>query len=1064
MMKNNFKLVQVCLYLLLGLPFTVSAQSFTEWQDPAVNAVNRLPMHATQFAYQNRQQAAVNDRTTSANFLSLDGVWRFQWVPNADQRSTDFYQVKYDDKAWGTIPVPGIWERYGYGDPIYKNMGYAWANDFESNPPIVPTEKNHVGSYRREFVIPATWSNKRIVAHFGSVTSNLYLWVNGHFVGYSEDSKLEAEFDLTRYLRPGKKNLIAFQVFRWCDGTYLEDQDFWRYSGVGRSCFLYATPKKHIEDIRYTTDLDAAYRDAVLNLSVKTNASAAVTFSLEDAEGTEIASLDGTLRSGVKNQFQMAIANPKKWTAETPYLYTLYTTYIQGGKATQVVPIRVGFREVKIANGQLLVNGQAVLIKGADRHELDPDGGYVISRERMIQDITRMHELNINAVRTCHYPDDALWYELCDQYGLYVTAEANLESHGMGYGEKTLAKDPVFLKMHLERNERHVQRNFNHPSVIVWSQGNEAGMGPNFEKVYQWIKAEDPSRPCQYERAGIHSDFSDIACPMYMGYKGCADYCESNPKKPLIQCEYAHAMGNSMGGMDDYWKLIRKYPNYQGGYIWDFVDQSLREYTPDGKMYYAYGGDFNPYDTSDNNFLDNGIISPDRLPNPHATEVKYQYQNIWTSWADAAKGQIEIYNENFFRSLSNRTLHWTLLCDGEAIQDGYLSNLDAIAPQGRQVITLPIDESLFAKNKDKEYFLNVAYSLNKAERLLPAGTCVATQQLTYKDYKVPTLNIKYAPAINEDITPLTIDDSNLNRLIITGDRLRLEWDKQTGFLADYCVKGVAFLAAGKQLQPNFWRAPTDNDFGAGQQQKNRAWHQPTYILKGFAVAQEGANVKVATQFQLKGTDTMIHLHYTINPVGELLIDEAIDIDSKMPELFRFGMMMPLPYDMEWSTYYGRGPIENYSDRYASAFVGCYTQQVDENYYPYIRPQETGTHSDIRTWNQTNLAGQGLQITANQLFLASALHYTIDSLDSGLNKQQNHGTLVNQADYTSLCLDAVQEGLGCINSWGAYPEDNYRLRDQNYAWQVKLSPVMHVFPKVITGRQVKETHRTTRIVK
>lgn len=1064
MMKKNFNLAQACLCLLLGLPFALSAQTFKEWQDPSINEVNRLPMHATHFAYPTMEQAEAQDATQSSNYLSMDGLWHFQWVANADQRSTDFYQVKYNDKAWATMPVPGVWELNGYGDAVYKNVGYAWSNDFKSTPPVVPTHKNHVGSYRRQFVIPADWNNKRIVAHFGSVTSNLYLWVNGRFVGYSEDSKLEAEFDLTRYLRPGKENLIAFQVFRWCDGTYLEDQDFWRYSGVGRSCFLYATPKRHIEGIRYTTDLDASYQDAVLNVSVKANASAAVSFSLKDAEGVEVASLDGKLRRGMANKFEMPIQNPKKWTAETPNLYTLYTSYHQGNTVTEVIPTHVGFREVKIENGQLLVNGQAVLIKGADRHELDPDGGYVISRERMIQDIIRMHELNINAVRTCHYPDDALWYDLCDQYGLYVTAEANLESHGMGYGDKTLAKNSAFEQMHLERNQRHVQRNFNHPSVIVWSEGNESGMGPNFEKVYQWIKAEDPSRPCQYEGAGINSDFSDVACPMYMGYESCAKYCESNPDKPLIQCEYAHAMGNSMGGMDVYWKLIRKYPNYQGGYIWDFVDQSLRSYTPDGQMYYAYGGDFNPYDGSDNNFLDNGVISPDRLPNPHGTEVKYQYQSIWTSWTDAANGQIEIYNENFFRPLNNRTLHWTLLCDGETVQEGYFSNLADIAPQARKTVTLPIDAALIAANSAKEWFVNVEYTLNKGERALPAGHCVASQQLAYKAYEVPALTMEYTPAVNDQVVPLTIDDSNYNRLIVTGDRIHLEWDKHTGFLADYRVKDIPFLAPDKQLEPNFWRAPTDNDFGARQQQRNRAWHQPSYILKEFSASQDGDLVTLATTFELKGTTTKIHLNYTINTIGELLIDEAIDIDEKMPEMFRFGVNVPLPYDMEWSTYYGRGPIENYSDRFASAFVGSYTQHVDENYYPYIRPQETGTHSDIRTWNQTNLAGQGLQITANQLFLASALHYTIDSMDSGLNKQQYHGTLVDKADYTSLCLDALQEGLGCINSWGTKPEKKYRLLDKHYAWQVKLSPVMHVFPKQITGRQVKESRRNARVIK
>ena len=548
------------------------------------------------------------------------------------------------------------------------NVGYAWRNQFQNNPPEVPTENNHVGSYRREIVVPASWNGKDIIAHFGSVTSNMYLWVNGRYVGYSEDSKLEAEFDLTPYLKPGQKNLIAFQVFRWCDGSYLEDQDFFRYSGVGRDCYLYARNKKRIQDIRVTPDLDAAYQNGSLSINLDLKGSGKVDLELVDTQGKQVATATAN-KSGLVT---MNVENPKKWSAETPYLYTLRAS-MQG--SNEVIPVKVGFRKIELKGDQILVNGKAVLFKGADRHEMDPDGGYVVSPERMLQDIQIMKQFNLNAVRTCHYPDDNLWYDLCDQYGIYVVAEANIESHGMGYGEKTLAKNPSYKKAHLERNQRNVQRGFNHPSIIFWSLGNEAGDGPNFEQCYKWIKAEDPSRACQYEQAR-QKEHTDIFCPMYYDYNGMEKYGQrTDATKPLIQCEYAHAMGNSQGGFKEYWDLIRKYPNLQGGFIWDFVDQSCRWKGKDGVMIYAYGGDFNRFDASDNNFCDNGLISPDRVPNPHMYEVGHFYQNIWTTPADLSKGEVNVFNENFFRDLSAYYMEWQVLKDGKVIRTGRVDDL-----------------------------------------------------------------------------------------------------------------------------------------------------------------------------------------------------------------------------------------------------------------------------------------------------------------------------------------------------------------------------------------------------
>lgn len=703
--------------LFTVLALTAGAQTFQEWRNPEINAVNRAPMHTNYFAFENADAAKKADKKQSTNYMTLNGTWKFNWVKDADSRPTDFWKTGFNDKGWDDLQVPAVWELNGYGDPIYVNVGYAWRNQFQNNPPEVPTENNHVGSYRREIVVPASWKGKDIIAHFGSVTSNMYLWVNGRYVGYSEDSKLEAEFDLTPYLKPGQKNLIAFQVFRWCDGTYLEDQDFFRYSGVGRDCYLYARNKKRIQDIRVTPDLDAAYQNGSLAVNLDLKGSGKVDLELVDAQGKQVATATAN-KSGLVT---MNVENPKKWSAETPYLYTLRAS-MQG--SNEVIPVKVGFRKIELKGDQILVNGKAVLFKGADRHEMDPDGGYVVSPERMLQDIQIMKQFNLNAVRTCHYPDDNLWYDLCDQYGIYVVAEANIESHGMGYGDKTLAKNPSYKKAHLERNQRNVQRGFNHPSIIFWSLGNEAGDGPNFEQCYKWIKAEDPSRACQYEQAR-QKEHTDIFCPMYYDYNGMEKYGQrTDATKPLIQCEYAHAMGNSQGGFKEYWDLIRKYPNLQGGFIWDFVDQSCRWKGKDGVMIYAYGGDFNRFDASDNNFCDNGLISPDRVPNPHMYEVGHFYQNIWTTPADLSKGEVNVFNENFFRDLSAYYMEWQVLKDGKVIRTGRVDDLK-VAPQETAKITLNIGKTCTCK----EWLLNVSYKLKNREGLLPAGFTVAKNQI-----------------------------------------------------------------------------------------------------------------------------------------------------------------------------------------------------------------------------------------------------------------------------------------------------------------------------------------------
>ena len=1029
-----------------------------EWKNPQVNQINRAPMHTDYFAYESEEAAARGCRETSANFMSLNGKWKFNWVNNADARPYNFYRTDFDDRSWGEMPVPGNWALNGYGEPLYVNGGYPWGFQFKSNPPEVPVKNNQVGSYRREMTLPDSWRGKEVFAHFGSVTSNIYLWVNGHFVGYSEDSKLEAEFNLTNYLKPGK-NLIAFQVFRWCDGTYLEDQDFFRLAGVGRDCYLYARNRKYIQDIRIIPDLDASYRDATLTYELNLVGNGVVELALTDSTGKNIAT--AIVKGDGRQQGKMSISNPNKWTAETPYLYTLTATLKDKNRIVEVIPQKVGFRKIEIKGAQVLVNGQPVLFKGVNRHEIDPDKGYAISAERMLQDIRLMKEFNINAVRTCHYPDNSMWYDLCDRYGLYVVAEANLESHGMGFEEHTLAKNPMFSKAHLERNQRNVQRNYNHPSVIFWSLGNEAGFGSNFEECYKWVKQEDSSRPCQYEQAH-GNEYTDIFCPMYFDYQGCINYSENHPKKPLIQCEYAHAMGNSMGGFKEYWDLVRKYPAYQGGFIWDFVDQSLRITRPDGISYYGYGGDWNPYDISNQNFCDNGLVSPDRVPNPHMYEVGYVHQSIWSTLTDTLKGKVNVYNENFFRNLDAYYLDWQLLADGFPVQSGRIENL-SVEPQTS--CDIKVGYTLEDICPDKELLLNLSFKLKSAEGVLSAEFIVAKSQLSVRKGKMSNVELGNQVPRNQKIYIPNIVQDDINYLIIEGEDFRMDFNRHDGYLCRYDINGKPCLKQGGKLTPNFWRAPTDNDMGAETNRRYRVWHRPNMKLVNLDADTINQLVVVTAYYDISGikpdpdTDlrrnevkqrneqledvpVSLYLTYTINNIGEIKVSQRMEVQSniKISNMFRFGMQMQLPKTMEYITYYGRGPGENYADRNHAANIGLYKQTVAEQFYPYIRPQETGTKTDIRWWKLTERSGFGLLFTSAVPFTATALHYSIESLDDGLSKEQNHSELVPQVDYTNFCIDKLQSGVGCIDSWSHLPLQSYRVPAVNREFIFLIKPI------------------------
>ena len=1045
----------------LNKTVAIQQPTFTEWHDLQVNEINRLPLHTLHFAYDPNDFAGTGaeylDKKKSMNYLSLDGTWKFNWVANADERPTDFYKTDLDDSKWNNIQMPGNWEMLGYGQPEYVNNGFAWRGHFDQQPPAVPTKDNHVGSYRREINIPSNWDGKRVIAHFGSVTSNIYLYVNGKFAGYAEDSKVAAEFDITPFLKKGK-NLIAFQTFRWCDGSWCEDQDFWRLSGPARENYLYARSKDHrLLDVRVETELKNNYKDGYLNITAKVQGNTLAYFGLYDPDGKEVI-VTGTdnVKNGVA-KYQLRVKNVRKWSAETPNLYTLVVSPIQNGGMYlpyEIVQVKVGFRKVEIKNKQFLVNGQPVLLKGANRHEMDPDEGYNLSEQRMIQDIMMMKRMNINAVRTCHYPDDPRWYDLCDKYGLYVVAEANQESHGFQYGDDAAAKKPEFAKQIMERNQHNVSMFYNHPSIVTWSLGNETVMGDNFLQAYKWIKSQDKTRPVQYEQAR-RGEGTDIFCPMYYPVAASEKYAKDpNSPMPLIQCEYNHTMGNSGGNLSDYWDLIRKYPILQGGFDWDFVDQALHRnivkpmsilpYKMNNeelrKIEYCYGGDYNKYDPSDNNFNCNGIIGPDRQMNPHAYEVAYQYQNIWAKMVNAETGEVSVHNENFFRDLSNYALAWSLEEDGVETQNGTIADLDVPAQQTKN-FTIPYDKS---KIKGKEVFLNIDFRLKEAEPLLTAGQVMAYAQLPVVTKQACCGDCSKMLAQGHGKKKMKLAAKKDNVVAVTTPNLTFKIDRSTGLISEYAYNGKSLLGEGGTLKPNFWRAPTDNDMGAGLQKKFKAWKNPQMNLKNIDVKKDkkANTVTILTSFDMPEVQGQMDITYVVFAnTGAVKVTEDFKATegAKVSDMFRFGMLMQMPYTMEKSNYYGRGPIENYSDRKDCMRIGVYTDDADNQYFPYIRPQESGTKSDIRWWKQTDATGLGLQVKSCTPFYASAIHFDTEELDDGDDKEQRHSFDLKKSKYTNLFLDSAHMGVGGENSWGAWPLEKYRVHYGNKTFTFTLIP-------------------------
>jgi beta-galactosidase len=1056
-MKNL--LFSICLLLMTGYSIAQPKSSLPFWLNERVNEENRLPMHASYFTYENEHLAKKGDWKQSANYLNLNGEWKFKWVEKPDDLPKNFESTGFDDTGWDKFRIPATWEMNGYGYPIYVNVGYEFQNIMKPNPPIVPLSYDPTGAYRREITVNDSWKGKRVILHIGAAKSNIMVWVNGKYVGYGEDSKLPSEFDVTPFLNPGK-NLICFKVMRWCDGTYLEGQDFWRMGGINRDCYLVARNETHIQDYEIVTELDSNYKDAIFTAELKLNQPATATALIRITDGDKpFKETVIPFSNEAEKKISIPVSQPKLWTAETPNLYNvLITLKDKAGTIIEVIPQEIGFRKVEIKDGLFLVNGQPVLIKGVNRHEVDPVYGQTISKEGMLKDIQLMKQFNINAVRTCHYPNDEYWYQLCDEYGIYVVDEANIESHGIGYDiTKTLANKPSWKEAHLMRLQRAVERDKNHASVVIWSLGNEAGNGYNFYECYLWLKQRDTIRPVQYERAvseyeTYSSEFNtDITNPMYCIPSNMVEYAKNNPKpaKPFIMCEYAHAMGNSMGNFKDYWDIIRGNPKqFQGGFIWDFVDQGLTKITEKGDTIFAYGGDYGPKGTpSDNNFLCNGVFYPNRKPNPEAWEMKKVYQNIHTTLVN--KNTISIYNENFFTDLSDVRMEWNVIVNGAIKQKGVLEDVNVLF-QASKEFNIPV--KLPAEG---EVFLNVVYKLKQDKPLVPKDHIIAEEQLLIAGiYK----NIS-------DVTPagkITQSETN-DSFTATSPVLNIRFNKLTGLLENYEVNGVNYIGEVSGLKPAFWRAPTDNDMGAFFQMRLKLWKtaQGNLKLTDFKAHQDRDLLTIQSSFELPDVFAKLTIQYTINAKGEMeigqkmLADTSKRVATSLPRFFRrnngnamepipmlprFGMNWILPEGFETIEYYGNGPVENYQDRDYAAPAGIYKQSVAQQFYPYIRPQENGNKTGIRWFKIMNNKGKGLLIQSDTQLSMSALHFFDNDLDDGDTKHQRHSGELKPRKQTQLHIDYNQMGLGGIDSWGNWPLEKYRLPYKNYAFKFTVKPI------------------------
>ena len=1044
-----------------------------DWLDPQVFEKNREPMRAT-FS------------SSLTENISLNGIWKFNFNEQAEGRPADFFTKGYDDSSWGEIPVPGIWELNGYGDPVYTSRNYAWEGNYKNNPPYPPVERNHVGQYRKIFEVYEDWAGKEIFLHIGSAISNVRVWINGKEAGYSEDSKLDACFNITGYLRQGE-NTIALEVFRWCDGTYLEDQDMWRLSGIARDVYISVRNKKRIEDIHITGSADGR---AALSVVV-TDKISDIEYNITGPDGVIAAT--GVLPIRSSDGERMASANimvndPMLWSAETPHLYTLRVVAKDKKGDLERASVQFGFRDVCVKGGQLLVNGKPVLIKGVNRHELCTWKGPVVSKEEMLLDILRMKQHNINAVRCAHYPDEPMWYSLCDQYGLYVVAEANIETHSMGFLEESLSNDPSYEAAHLIRMKRMIQRDYNHPSIIAWSLGNESGQGPSVRKCYDLAYQLDSTRIVQYQwEQGLCEGFSDVFCPMYYTHDQCLEYLKTDPARPLIQCEYAHAMGNSLGGFKEYWDLVREWPKFQGGFVWDFADQGLYWEVDASKFgtdhWFAYGGDFNTYDPTRATTSCNGLFAADRTPQPHAIEFAYQCRPIHTKNVDATAGKVSVYNEYFFKDLSDFRLDWTLEMEGKAILTGCVPAL-SVGPQETETIELGYGIKDIAKagrcsieevkHGLRDLYLTVRYSLKKADGILPAGTTLAYDQICMsQDLVVFDEFLGTGRPLHEIEDSLEIFSGNIkyNGVGITRHTpWKAVFDPSCGSLVSYKVGDRELIES--PLRPNFTRAITENDLGPDMDKAQELWRFAELKVSSFKVEENAGHYRLEVSYAPIGNVAIIHMIYNIYSNGIIdcteIMKDAGSL-SEAPCLPRFGMEFAMPGEFSNLEYFGLGPHENYCDRNSSALMGHYVQRVEDQYnYGYARPQESGTKTGVKWWNVTDDRGNGFAISSwGERFSASALPFSTATLDikayplkkywsdiydfptpTGRPDHQVHSLELRALAYegcrslgqTWVCFDKAQQGVGGIDSWKSWPLPQHRIPAQEMNFHFRLKPL------------------------
>jgi beta-galactosidase len=1036
-MKQKALLKQ--LFLIFGLVFGVlyAQAQVKDWENPNVFSVNKEPAHCTLIPYEDHKQALRDDPERSPFYRSLNGKWKFHWVRKPQDRPLDFYKPSTDVSHWQDIPVPSNWQLHGYGIPIYTNARYP----FPADPPRIPHDYNPVGSYRRSFDIPATWKERQIFLHFAGVKSAFYLWVNGKKTGYSQGSMTPAEFNITPYIKTGK-NTLALEVYRWSDGSYLEDQDMWRLSGIYRDVFLFSTPNAHIRDFQVSSNLDPQYRDAELsvtpiirNYGNQPSKKYKLDVMLYDRDGrtvtgkTLMKAQTGSIPPGKEKSLSLntSISNPRKWTAETPYLYNVVLTLRdQNNRILEVEQCRFGFREVEIKDGQLLVNGKAILLKGVNRHEHDPDFGRAVPYERMLSDIKLLKQYNINAVRTSHYPDHPLWLGLCDRFGIYLIDEANIESHGMGYKpERTLGNNPQWKDAHMDRGISMVERDKNHPSVIIWSMGNEAGDGVNFKALSQWIHKRDPSRPVHYERA-LERPHVDIVSPMYARIPRLVKYGKQQQKRPFILCEYAHAMGNSVGNLKEYWDVIEKYKHLQGGFIWDFIDQGLGKKTTDGAQYFAYGGDYGDI-PNDNNFCCNGIVQPDRKPNPSLYEVKKVYQYVKLKPAALEKGKIEVKNTYDFVDLGFLDISWKLEENGIPIQKGTVKP-QKIKPGKSKLLKVP-----FKKPKIKpgaEYFLTISFSLRRKTSWAPKGHVLAWEQ-----FKVP-FNVppKPKPAVAE--MPQVRFEETRQAIVIKGSTFKAVIGKKSGLLESWEVNGKAMIL--QPLTPNFWRVPTDNDNGNRMPKRQGIWRSAGTERTTATVTASQLKpqlVKVAASSHLLAGNSPFETEYLFYGNGHIEVTCSVKPHKDLPNLPRFGMQTRLPGKYNIVTWFGRGPHETYWDRQTGAPVGLYKATIEQQVFRYVRPQENGNKTNVRRFALTSEDGSGLLVEGLPLLYMSAWPYAMRDLERGKHIHQPQSR-----DFITLNIDYKQMGVGGDNSWGALPHSQYRLAPQPYTYRFRLFPI------------------------